>query len=80
MFAPLTLLFGPVLAYNVAERPDAGARRPGRRSCSAGGSRGSSWASLAGGYLFGFSTYVLSAELTHIFSAAVFLAARSPRF
>ena len=33
----------------------------------------SSWASLAGGYLFGFSTYVLAAELTHIFSAAVFL-------
>jgi hypothetical protein len=71
-FAPLTYLFGPVLAYNVASvlmpalaawtafllcRRVTGAQLP----------------SLVGGYLFGFSTYVLSAELTHIFSAAVFL-------
>ena len=34
---------------------------------------GAAWPSLAGGYLFGFSTYLLAAELTHIFSAAVFL-------
>jgi hypothetical protein len=71
-FAPLTLLFGPVLAYNVASvlMPALAAWTAFllcRRLTS------SSWAALAGGYLFGFSTYVLSAELTHIFSAAVFL-------
>jgi hypothetical protein len=72
-FAPLTLLFGPVLAYNAASvvMPALAAwtafllcRRV---------THGAAWPSLAGGYLFGFSTYILSAELTHIFSAAVFL-------
>ena len=71
-FAPLTLLFGPILAYNVASilMPALGAwtafllcRRLTRAI----------WPSLVGGYLFGFSAYVLSAELTHIFTAAVFL-------
>jgi hypothetical protein len=71
-FAPLTLLLGPVLAYNAASvlMPALAAwtafllcRRLTR----------SNWAALAGGYLFGFSTYVLAAELTHIFSAVVFL-------
>jgi hypothetical protein len=71
-FAPLTLLFGPVLAYNVAciVMPALAAWTAFllcRRVTHAG------WPSLAGGYLFGFSTYVLAAETTHIFSAAVFL-------
>ena len=73
VFSPLTYLFGPVLSYNVASilMPALSAwtafllcRRV---------TRGALWPSLAGGYLFGFSTYILSAELTHIFSAAVFL-------
>jgi len=71
-FAPLTLLFGPVLSYNVAciVIPALAAWTAFllcRRVTHA------AWPSLAGGYLFGFSTYILAAELTHIFSAAVFL-------
>jgi hypothetical protein len=71
-FAPLTLAFGPVLAYNAAcvLMPALSAwtafllcRRVTRAA----------WPSLAGGYLFGFSTYILSGELTHVFTAAVFL-------
>jgi hypothetical protein len=71
-FAPLTLLFGPLFAYNVAciVMPALAAwtafllcRRLTRAA----------WPSLAGGFLFGFSTYVLAAESTHIFTAAVFL-------
>src|SRR5262249_20843976 len=66
------LLFGPVLAYNVASvLMPALAAWTAFLLCRR--LTGSSWAALAGGYLFGFSTYVLSAELTHIFSAAVFL-------
>jgi hypothetical protein len=72
VFAPLTLLFGPVLAYNVASvLMPALAAWTAFLLCRR--LTGSNWAALAGGYLFGFSTYVLSAELTHIFSAAVFL-------
>jgi hypothetical protein len=71
-FAPLTLVVGPVLAYNTASilMPALAAWTAFllcRRVTGAG------WPSLAGGYLFGFSTYILAAELTHIFSAAVFL-------
>jgi hypothetical protein len=72
VFAPLTLLFGPVLAYNVAS-----ILTPALSAWTAfllcRRLTGKDWPSLAGGYLFGFSTYVLSAELTHIFDAAVFL-------
>ena len=71
VFVPLTLAFGPVLAYNVAclVVPALAAwaafvlcRHITRRF----------WPSAVGGYLFGFSSYVLSAELTHINTAAVF--------
>ena len=34
---------------------------------------GAFWPSLAGGYLFGFSSYLMAAELTHVHTAAVFL-------
>jgi hypothetical protein len=72
VFAPLTLLFGPILAYNVASiLMPALAAWTAFLLCRH--LTGKVWPSLAGGYLFGFSTYVLSAELTHIFSAAVFL-------
>jgi hypothetical protein len=71
-FAPVTLLFGPILAYNVASiLMPALAAWTAFLLCRR--LTGKVWPSLAGGYLFGFSTYVLSAELTHIFSAAVFL-------
>ena len=72
-FAPLTLLFGPVLAYNVASilMPALAAWTAFLLCRRVTG--GAAWPSLAGGYLFGFSTYILAAELTHIFSAAVFL-------
>ena len=72
-FAPLTLLFGPVLAYNVASivMPALAAWTAFVLCRRVTG--GAAWPSLAGGYIFGFSTYVLAAELTHIFSAAVFL-------
>ena len=72
-FAPLTLLFGPVLAYNVASilMPVLAAWTAFLLCRRVTG--GAGWPSLAGGYLFGFSTYILAAELTHIFSAAVFL-------
>jgi hypothetical protein len=71
-FAPLTLAFGPVFSYNVAciVMPALAAwtgfllcRHVTRNTA----------ASLVGGYLFGFSSYVLSAELSHIHTAAVFL-------
>jgi hypothetical protein len=71
-FAPLTIAVGPIFAYNVAciVMPAAAAwtafllcRYLTRRVLP----------SLVGGYLFGFSSYVLSAELSHIHTAAVFL-------
>ena len=72
LFAPVTLLFGPVLAYNVASvlMPPLAAWTAFllcRRLT------GKLWPSLAGGYLFGFSSYVLGGELTHVFTVAVFL-------
>jgi hypothetical protein len=71
-FAPVTLLFGPILAYNVASiLMPALAAWTAFLLCRR--LTGKVWPSLLGGYLFGFSTYVLSAELTHVFSAAVFL-------
>jgi hypothetical protein len=71
-FAPLTLLFGPVLAYNVASvlAPALAAWTAfllARRLTRA------AWPSLAAGWIFGFSAYVMAASLTHVFSAVVFL-------
>jgi hypothetical protein len=71
-FAPLTLAFGPILAYNVASIliPALAAwtafllcRRVTR----------SVWPSVVGGYLFGFSGYMLGGELDHMHTTAVFL-------
>jgi hypothetical protein len=71
-FAPLTLLFGPVLAYNVASilMPALAAWTAfllARHLTRA------FWPSFAAGWIFGFSSYLMAAELTHVFSAAVFL-------
>jgi len=71
-FAPLTLSFGPVVSYNVASilMPALAAwtafllcRRLTRAT----------WPSLAGGYLFGFSSYMLGGEIDHIHTTSVFL-------
>ena len=72
LLAPVTLAAGPVAAYNVAAilLPALAAwtafllcRHLTR----------SFWPSLAGGYLFGFSTYLVSQELGHPHLTSVFL-------
>lgn len=71
-FTPVTLVFGPTFAYNVAcILMPALAAWTAFLLCRY--LTESTWPSLVGGYLFGFSTYVLSAELSHIHTAAVFL-------
>jgi hypothetical protein len=72
LFSPLTLAFGPVVSYNVAA-----VAMPALAAWTAyllclRVSR-SVWAALAGGYLFGFSSYVLGQELGHMNLSAVFL-------
>jgi hypothetical protein len=71
-FAPLTLAFGPVVSYNVAciLMPPLTAwtafvlcRHVTR----------STWPALAGGYLFGFSAYMLGGQLDHLHTTSVFL-------
>ena len=71
-FSPVTLMFGPTASYNVAAllMPAVAAfttyllcRHLTR----------STWASIAGGYIFGFSSYVLGQELGHMHASSVFL-------
>jgi len=70
-FAPLTLAFGPVLAYDAAcVVMPALAAWAAYLLCRE--LTGRTWPSLAGGYLFGFSSYVLGGELTHLHTVAVF--------
>ena len=71
-FAPLTLLFGPVVSYNVAALlvPALSAFTAFILCRHVAGSR---WAGLVGGYLFGFSSYELAEELGHLQMTAVFL-------
>jgi hypothetical protein len=71
-FTPATLVFGPTFAYNVAcILMPALAAWTAFLLCRY--LTGRALPSLVGGYLFGFSSYVLSAELSHIHTAAVFL-------
>ena len=72
-FAPLTLLFGPVASYNVAAiLLPALAAWCAYRLCLH--LTRSVWPSLVGGYLFGFSSFVLGHQLQgHINLTAVFL-------
>jgi hypothetical protein len=71
-FSPITLLFGPVAAYNVAATllPALAAW-----TCFLLCRRltGSFWASLVGGYLFGFSSYMLGQQEGHVHMTSVFL-------
>jgi hypothetical protein len=71
-FAPLTLAFGPILSYNVAciLMPALAAW------CAFLLCRhvtGALWPSLVGGYLFGFSSYMLGSEIDHIHTTGVFV-------
>ncbi len=72
LFAPLTLLVGPVTAYNVAAvlMPAAAAW-----TCFllCRHLTHSTWPSLVGGYLFGFSSYMLGQQEGHLHLTSVFL-------
>jgi hypothetical protein len=72
-FSPLTLAFGATFAYNAAVvlMPALAAWTAFLLCRRLTG--GATLPSLAGGYIFGFSTYVMAAELTHVHTAAVFL-------
>jgi hypothetical protein len=72
-FAPLTLAFGPVVAFNVAAvLLPAAAAWTAYLLCRH--VTGSTWASLVGGYLFGFSSFVLGQQfLGHIHMTGCFL-------
>jgi hypothetical protein len=72
VFAPLTLAFGPVLAYNVACIVMA-ALAAWSAFLLCRHITGALWPSLLGGYLFGFSSYMLGGELDHIHTTAVFV-------
>src|SRR5262249_40410324 len=71
-FAPLTWALGPVASFDFAAMAmpalDAFAAFLLCRHITS-----STSASLAGGYLFGFSSYVLAGTLDHIHTTAVFL-------
>src|SRR5438093_9249758 len=71
-FAPLTWLFGPVASYNVAALLlPAAAAWTAFLLCRY--LTGALWPSLVGGYLFGFSAYVVAQSLGHPHMASVFL-------
>jgi hypothetical protein len=71
-FAPLTLAFGPVLSYNVACIVMA-ALAAWSAFLLCRHITGALWPSLLGGYLFGFSSYLIGGELDHIHTTAVFV-------
>src|SRR5581483_4366780 len=70
--APLTIVAGPMLAYNVlAIAMPALAAWTAFLLCRR--LTGSLWASLAGGYLFGFSPYIFGQTEGHMHESSVFL-------
>ena len=72
LFAPVTLLAGPIAAYNVAAvLMPALAAWTAFLLCRR--LTGMLWPSLVGGYLFGFSSYVLGQGEGHPHATAVFL-------
>jgi hypothetical protein len=72
LFAPVTLAFGPVVAYNLAAvLLPAAAASTAYLLCRH--LTGAFWPSLAGGYVFGFSAYMLGQQLGHMHMTAVFL-------
>jgi hypothetical protein len=72
LFSPVTIAFGPVVAYNVATvAAPALAAWTAYLLCLR--VSGSFWPALVAGYLFGFSSYVLGQEIGHLPVSAVFL-------
>jgi hypothetical protein len=72
LFAPLTALVGPSASFNVASMlMPALAAFTAYLLCRH--LTRSLWASLVGGYLFGFSSYMLGQEQGHMHMTAVFL-------
>jgi hypothetical protein len=72
LFSPLTLLFGAVASYNIAAvLIPALAAWTAFLLCRH--ITHSTWASLAGGYLFGFSSYMIGQEEGHMHMTSVFL-------
>ena len=71
-FAPVTWLAGPFVSYNAAAiLMPALAAWTAYLLCRH--LTGSAWPSLAGGYLFGFSSYMLGQEEGHLHMTSVFL-------
>jgi hypothetical protein len=72
-FTPLTLLFGPVASFNVAALlMPALAAWTAYLLCRH--LTGSTWASIVGGYIFGFSSYVVGHQYAgHLHTTSVFL-------
>jgi hypothetical protein len=69
--APVTLAAGPIVAYNVAALlMPALAAWAAFLLCRH--VTNATWPSLVGGYVFGFSTYVLGGTLAHVQTTAVF--------
>jgi hypothetical protein len=72
LFAPVTLAFGPAVAYNLAAMlMPALAAFTAFLLCRH--LTRAFWPSVAGGYLFGFSSYMLGQLLGHMHMTAVFL-------
>jgi hypothetical protein len=72
VFAPVTVLFGPDVSYNLAQMlMPALAAWTAFLLCRH--LTRSTWASAVGGYLFGFSSYMLGQELGHLHLTSVFL-------
>src|SRR5579862_5365808 len=72
VFTPLTLAFGPIFSYNVAcVVMPALAAWTAFLLCRY--VTGRFWPAVVGGYLFGFSSYMLGGELSHVNTVSVFL-------
>ncbi len=73
VFAPLTLLFGPVASFNCATiLLPAVAGWAAYRFCFV--LTGSLWASVVGGYLYGFSSFILAQQIAaHVYLTADFV-------
>jgi hypothetical protein len=72
LLAPVTLIFGPVVSYNLASlAAPALAAFTAYLLCRR--LTGALWPSVTAGYLFGFSSYVLGQEQGHLHVSTVFL-------
>ncbi len=72
VFAPFTLLFGPDVSYNLAQMLMPALSAWAAYLLCRHLTR-STWAAAVGGYLYGFSSYMLGAELGHLHLSSVFL-------